>query len=750
MEEHRATTSDSVDLPDATLLGASVAPSQLQAQHELLLTLFRVSARLAGDLEAPQFAVRAMRTVVEAVPAIDIAGLWLLGRADKRLRLDALQGLPDAPTLPAAALAGVAVRHGEGMVGTALLNKQPVLLSGGPTFYNNVAALDPASAEWLRPFAAQLPAALSVVALPLMIGSIPIGVLQLFALNEHATLTTDDLPLLQAFADQLAVVVRNAQMYAEMSAQHRRLQAFDTVVTAITTASDLQQMLDQALSVTLYVVGGQRGLIVLFDNDVVRVEISYQLPEQVFFHGQTFALETSFYVDVLRTGQPGVLPLPAEEPWSVLYELGVNALASVPLLAGGTVVGVLTIALDANAPAQLDWPTLAAIGNQIGIATANYQLYDAGQRERRQLAGVIASIAEGVIICDGVGRIILTNQAAEVMLGRALGGFTAVDVAEFLALRALDGRPVPPDETPLARSLQGAMYQNAEFRVTSGTGRELVISCSGAPLQADDGMIDGAVVVFRDMTAYKEHEALRDEFIAVAAHELRAPLAAVKGYTDLLAQRERQRASATEQDRRGIMLLSRQIEHLVRLVDNLLDVSRLDAGRLELYIQPADLVNLIEASIDRISIGDNNHHFIFNGPETLTVECDQVRIQQVFTNLLSNAARYSAAGTQITVDVWTEACTIEAGAALRTPGDHVCVLVAVRDQGVGMTPEVQARVFERYYRANTVMSASGLGLGGYISREIVQLHGGQIWVESAPGSGSTFYVLLPLHTIVAS
>jgi two-component system phosphate regulon sensor histidine kinase PhoR len=244
------------------------------------------------------------------------------------------------------------------------------------------------------------------------------------------------------------------------------------------------------------------------------------------------------------------------------------------------------------------------------------------------------------------------------------------------------------------------------------------------------------------MTAYKRHEALRDEFVAVAAHELRAPLAAIKGYTDLLVQREVQRPDATDRDRRGITMLSRQVDHLVRLVDNLLDVSRLDAGRLQLYLQPVDLITLIDASMDRISIGDRDHEFVVNGPQSLQIVCDQLRLQQVFTNLLSNAARYSPSGTTITVDVWTEACAD--GASSREDVDQ-CVVVAVRDQGVGMTPEVQAKVYDRYYRANTVTSASGLGLGVYISREIVLRHGGQIWLESLPNVGTSFYVKLPLQ-----
>lgn len=724
-------------LPDPAL-------AQLQTQHQLLLTLFRMSSRLAAELESPDFQAQAVRMVVETVPNIEVAALWFFNRSDKRLRLAAAHSLPQAPRLDQGALTQAALRLDEGALGQSLAQERPLLLDLAD-YRRSVAGLEPHNAAAMEPFLARLPDAITVIYLPLLLGSLPIGVLELFDLEANARLSADDLPLLQAFADQLAVVVRNAQIYAEMSAQHRRLQAFDAVVTAITNASDLQQMLEQALSVTLYVVGAQHGLMLLLTGSAARIEVSYQLPEPLFRAGQPVELEHLPFGDVLRGGQPELIRLPQELPWIALAELSVDALALVPMLAGGTVVGALVIGLAAGTPVRLDWPSLLALGNQIGIAVANYQLYDASQRERRQLAGVIASIAEGVLICDRSGRLVLSNSMAEQLLGRTLDqGMSLSELAQTLAMRSLEGRLLPLEAMPQSRALHGDVYQNYEVCVTDGSGAELVISSSGAPLLADDGQLDGAVIVFRDMTAYKQHEALRDEFVAVAAHELRAPLAAVKGYTDLLLQRETARPDASPHDRRGIQLLSRQIDHLVRLVDNLLNVSRLDAGQLELYLQPVDLIGLIEACIDRISIGDNNHEFVFDGPSRLDVICDQLRIQQVFTNLLSNAARYSAAGTRITVEVWTESYG-DATPELPQSVEQPCVVVAVRDEGVGMSPEVQARVFDRYYRANTATAASGLGLGVYLSREIVLRHGGRIWLESTVGQGTSFYVMLPIR-----
>jgi signal transduction histidine kinase len=153
---------------------------------------------------------------------------------------------------------------------------------------------------------------------------------------------------------------------------------------------------------------------------------------------------------------------------------------------------------------------------------------------------------------------------------------------------------------------------------------------------------------------------------------------------------------------------------------------------------------LIEACIDRVSVSNINHNIVFNGPPTLEILGDQLRLQQVFTNLLANAVRYSAPGTDVHVDVWTETTAAEHNG--RGDGtDETVVVVAVRDQGVGIAPDVQSQVFERYYRVNTALAASGLGLGLYLCREIVSRHGGQIVLDSTLGEGTTFRVTLPLN-----
>jgi len=242
-----------------------------------------------------------------------------------------------------------------------------------------------------------------------------------------------------------------------------------------------------------------------------------------------------------------------------------------------------------------------------------------------------------------------------------------------------------------------------------------------------------------------------DEFLAVAAHELRSPLASVRAYSDLLLKREQQRQEADPRDIRGLTILSQQVNYLLRMVDNLLDVSRLDAGQLGLQLQRINLVTLIGQVLDQNRPAAALRELVLETEhEEIMVSCDSMRVRQVLTNLVGNAIKYSPAETRVTVNL-----SIEEHATLWTHEDEqqqpasqdesVCeVLVRVADQGTLIPPEQQERLFTRYYRAGG-RRAEGLGLGLYLSQQFVLMHGGRIWLESIEGVGNTFCFTLPLQ-----
>jgi len=217
-------------------------------------------------------------------------------------------------------------------------------------------------------------------------------------------------------------------------------------------------------------------------------------------------------------------------------------------------------------------------------------------------------------------------------------------------------------------------------------------------------------------------------------------------------RREQRRSDEDSPELRGLNILAQQVTHMLRMVDNILDVSRIDAGQVSLQLQRVNLLPLIEQVLEqqRPAAGDRTLALVSGEPEVNAV-CDSLRIRQVLTNLVGNAIRYSPAATHVEVRVTVETAGAIAArhpgyAAIRSDADDQVplALIAVQDQGAGISEEQLGRLFKRYARGRE-RRGEGLGLGLYLSREFVARHGGDIWAESREGQGSTFYFTLPLE-----
>jgi len=228
---------------------------------------------------------------------------------------------------------------------------------------------------------------------------------------------------------------------------------------------------------------------------------------------------------------------------------------------------------------------------------------------------------------------------------------------------------------------------------------------------------------------------LKDEFLSIASHELRTPVTSIKGYTQLAKTLIRENDLATSEEYLDIAL--DQIDRMSRLILELLDVSRIETGRLQIRREPIPWANFVRDVVHRHHTAFSDRHFRVDveGDERV-VNGDRDRLEQVLGNLLENAVKYSPEGSDISVDVDDR-------------GDHV--VTAVRDRGMGIPADELGQVFERFHRGRQVSSTNygGLGLGLYITKQIVERHGGQIWVESREGQGTTFYFSLPAAPVTA-
>ncbi|AUX37480.1 MULTISPECIES: PAS domain S-box protein [Sorangium] len=339
--------------------------------------------------------------------------------------------------------------------------------------------------------------------------------------------------------------------------------------------------------------------------------------------------------------------------------------------------------------------------------------------ERRTLQTIFDSAPIPLLLIErnGSERIIGNPRAVELT-----GGAAARD--EYVdRLRRPDGTPIGLDEMPSSRAMRGETVPGEEIVVHRDDGSCRTFLIAAAPLRDGGGTITGAVVAGEDISPLKELERMREEWTSVIAHELRQPINAIVFKASMLATQPQCSESA-----RHIVASAMQLS---RMISDLLDISRLESRRLELSRVEVDLPALVRATVERTADATSGHPVDVDVRSSVPpLLADPGRLEQVLTNLLSNAAKYGAPETPIRI------------AVERRGGE---VLVAVENEGKGIAPEELPRLFSRYYRTRDAKTgaAAGLGLGLYIVRGIVEAHGGRVWAESAHGT-TTFRLALPL------
>lgn len=358
------------------------------------------------------------------------------------------------------------------------------------------------------------------------------------------------------------------------------------------------------------------------------------------------------------------------------------------------------------------------------------RLLDEVQAAREELTGIINRLPDGVLVIDPTLHAVLCNDAVRAYIGRDVTGEYVPDLWREFHFAAGDGRPFPRGQTPVERALRGETVVGVEVSFEFPGGKRVDALDSAAAVYNPDGSVREVAMVFTDITPLKELDRAKDEFISFAAHELRTPLTALKGHTQILLRRAQHERWA-EADQRSLRTIDSQVDRLNDLIGRLLDVSRIRLGRLQLSRQPTDLIALAREVAEELQVTTTMHRIRVQAavPE-LVGNWDPSALRQVLNNLIGNAIRYADPGP---IDVYVR----------REPGRAV---LTVTDHGPGIPPERQARIFEAFQPAAPLeyRRAGGLGLGLYISRGIVEAHGGRMWLESQVGVGSTFGFTLPL------
>jgi PAS domain S-box-containing protein len=350
-------------------------------------------------------------------------------------------------------------------------------------------------------------------------------------------------------------------------------------------------------------------------------------------------------------------------------------------------------------------------------------------RVQRQNAQILNSAGEGIIGIDREGRVAFVNPAAAAMLGAAVPQFLGRSLHETLHHSRADRSPYPLEECPMLATLEdGLVVRETEDIYWRKDGTHFPVESICAPILNEYQEVAGAVITFQDITQRQEVDRMKDELISTVSHELRTPLASLLGFTELLLSR----TFAPEKQRELLTIIHKESRRLTNLINDFLDLQRIESGRQPYTFASVAVEPLLRDTMTVFGKEDASHSLRLDLPSALPpVLADEERLRQVLANLLSNAIKFSPHGGEVVIGARQDA-----GA----------VVFRVQDQGVGISAEAQPKLFNKFYRVDNTATRGigGTGLGLALVKDLVAAHHGQVWVESTPGHGSTFFFTVPV------
>ncbi|MCP4543472.1 MAG: response regulator [Chloroflexi bacterium] len=533
-----------------------------------------------------------------------------------------------------------------------------------------------------------------------------------------------------------------------LAAEKSQLEALHEITRELTVGLDLSRMLYKALTGIMNTTNGEMGAIFLVDskvgsatlettinwnNENTSISLTSLPPEWQLGRGDSLLV----LEDLQAERMPGWLKL--------LITSDMGSLMVAPLVANGAFMGILAVAssgIEAFNPAHVE--LFRAVLNQVANAIGNAEVYrlltqqaqEMGQMLRHQQEestknqSILTSIADGVVVNNAEGQTIMVNPAAERILAIDSDLLLDQNFDTLFSVFDAKGKEEVIEAMETLLSTSASQVRKAFKMILEIDSR--VVHAHLSPVRAQRGDFLGVVTVLRDITKEVEADRAKSEFVSNVSHELRTPMTAIKGYTDLL------HAGAVgpvnDDQERFLSIIRNNADRLTALINDLLDISRVETGRVRFEPRPLQIGDVIADVVNALAVPADDKQ------QTLTYEVvgglpdvigDRDRLNQVITNLVGNAIFYTPDGGKIEV----RAYPVEGA-----------VRVDIRDTGIGIAPNDLGHIFERFYRADdpVVQEATGTGLGLSIAKMFVEMHGGRVWVESELGKGSTFTVLLPV------
>jgi signal transduction histidine kinase/putative methionine-R-sulfoxide reductase with GAF domain len=574
----------------------------------------------------------------------------------------------------------------------------------------------------------------SACAVPLLAGGALLGV-ALITAPEPGAFTPARAGLLETVGGMLGaalhaeVLTQESATWSERAGE--RLAAFRSVAADLAVERDPEEVLTHLVDTARALTGGEVGALAEWDRAGRLMGLVYASAKG----GRTPTGQRKRALgDVLALLHSELTPAPERSvsaTWPVAGgpkgAIAPVAVAAAPMPAADGGRAALLVLHKRGAPRfdEEDVRVLELLATGAGVARSNARTVGVLARAHGELAGAIATVPQGMVLLEAGGQVRLANATAERLLGLRAGRLSQASLPTLLR-RASRRFANPTQVERLARALERRSHRGSlrlELELTSPARRTLALTLF--PL-AGAGR---AGLLLRDVSTEREAAARRDAFLFMAAHELRTPVTAVAGFADLLMSMDPDEAERTD----WLGRIHRDSQRLVETVGELLDVSRLDAGRLHAERASIDAQGMLERVRSVVSVAAPAHPIHVDVPAGIPpVRADEVKLEQVLVNLATNAAKYSPPGGPVRLSA-------------RHEPERRRIVLSVSDDGIGIAPEDQKRIFEVFHRVQRpeTREVTGTGLGLYIVKGLVRLMRGRIRLESAEGEGSTFSVALP-------
>ncbi len=498
---------------------------------------------------------------------------------------------------------------------------------------------------------------------------------------------------------------------------------------ALTQELNLDKLLSRILHISIELLAGHAGLIALHsENGEWLLRVSHGLPPAFLRFLEPMLADMKPDPDNPENiGLSEINRLLKELTYAA--SMGLLTGVGLPLVARGTMVGVIFI--FRNYPSVFssnDRMLLSSFASQAAIAVQNAQFYTQTMREKQRMDALLDSAADGILILTPARIIERCNQAFARMLNLPIAEIQGKPHEEMVQWASPpQGRTLEQAEAdgwPLTQHAQ--LYTEGDLKRSHEAG-SLPVGITYAPLLTSEGILVNVIATVRDITHFRQAEEVKSTFISVVSHELKTPVALIKGYVSTLRREDVKWDSEIVKD--SLQIIEEEADRLAGLIENLLDASRLQAGGMALQRVDLSLPALTKRLAERFQIQAHKHQIVVDFPENFpVVQADEERLGQVLGNLISNALKYAPGGE------------IRVAGQVRADFVVVCVI----DQGPGIAPGDIPFVFQRFYRApDMARHTKGAGLGLYLTRAIIEAHGGRIWVDPHNNEGAHICFSLP-------